>query len=133
MKKLLFGLQAFGFMSLAPVAFAAEIEIQQPSTVTVNQIGNVISAVVGILIIVAAILAFLYLIIGGIQWITSGGDKAGMEAARGKITQAIVGLIIVAAAWAVMVLAGQFIGFNILGGKFNIPTIQEPNPGGVPQ
>ena len=45
--------------------------------------------------IAAALAAFFYLILGGFQWITSGGDKAGTEAAREKITAAFIGLAIV--------------------------------------
>jgi hypothetical protein len=103
--------------------------VPAPENVPVVEIGNVISAVVGILLVIAAILAFLYLILGGIQWITSGGDKTGMEAARNKITAAIVGLIIVAAAWAIMLLIGRFVGFDLLGsGGVTLPTIENPNP-----
>jgi hypothetical protein len=105
------------------------VVVPPPENVPAVEIGNVISAVVGILLVIAAVLAFLYLILGGIQWITSGGDKSGMEAARNKITAAIVGLIIVAAAWAIMLLIGRFVGFDLLGsGGVTLPTIQNPNP-----
>ena len=128
MKKLLLSSQVVGLMLLTAVpALALTLDIQKPGNVPQNlTIGNVISAVVGILLLISAILAFLFLILGGIQWITSGGDKAGMETARNKITAAIVGLIIVAAAWAIMVLIGQFIGFDILKGNVPIPTIENP-------
>lgn len=76
---------------------------------------------VGTLLIIAALLAFLYLILGGIKWITSGGDKAGMEEARNKITHAIVGLIIVGAAWAIMILVQNFLGVTIIGGQLEFP------------
>lgn len=101
--------------------FAQDVVITRPAVIPDTTIGNIIGAVVGMLLIIAAIMAFLYLIIGGLQWITSGGDKSGMENARNRITAAIVGLIIVAAAWAVMLLVGQFIGFDLLNG-FDIPT-----------
>ncbi len=83
--------------------------------------GQFISAMVGTLLIIAALLAFLYLILGGIKWITSGGDKAGMEEARNKITHAIVGLIIVGAAWAIMTLVQNFLGVTIIGGQLEFP------------
>lgn len=83
--------------------------------------GQLISALVGTMLIVAALLAFLYLILGGIKWITSGGDKAGMEEARNKITHAIVGLIIVGAAWAIMTLVQNFLGVTIIGGSLQFP------------
>ncbi|MBI3385909.1 hypothetical protein HY031_02365, partial [Candidatus Gottesmanbacteria bacterium] len=56
-----------------------------------------------------------------IKWITSGGDKAGMEEARNKITHAIVGLIIVGAAWAIMTLVQNFLGVTIIGGSLQFP------------
>lgn len=100
----------------------ATINIPQPSNVKINNIGQLLSAVVGLLLIISALLAFFFLILGGIQWITSGGDKAGMEAARNKITHAIVGLIIVGAAWAVMILVQNFLGVTIIGSSFTLPA-----------
>lgn len=101
--------------------FAQNITIPQPDNIKIGEIGKLISALVGALLIIAALLAFFYLILGGIQWITSGGDKAGMEAARNKITHAIVGLIIVGAAWAIMILIQQFLGITIIGDQLTFP------------
>lgn len=105
------------------MVFAADpsITINQPSNIKISDVGQLISAGVGTLLIIAALLAFFYLILGGIQWITAGGDKAGMEAARNKITHAIVGLIIVGAAWAIMLLVQNFLGVSIIGGTLNFP------------
>ena len=107
---------------LAEKVFAqASLDIKQPPTIKITDIGKLISAGVGTILIIAALLAFLYLILGGIKWITSGGDKAGMEEARNKITHAIVGLIIVGAAWAIMSLVQNFLGVQIIGGSINLP------------
>lgn len=104
-------------------AQAPEITIDQPTNqIQITDFGKLISAAVGTLMIIAALLAFFYLILGGIQWITSGGDKAGMETARNKITHAIVGLIIVGAAWAIMLLVQNFLGIKIIGGVLSFPT-----------
>jgi len=87
---------------------------ESPSTEMGGQaVGMLIGNFIGGFFIFAFILAFMYLLIGGISWITSGGDKAHLEEARNKITQAMVGLIIVAAAWAVMTLVGQFLGLDL--------------------
>ncbi len=102
--------------------FAADITIAQPATVKITEIGSLISAVVGTMLILAALITFIYLILGGIQWITSGGDKTAMEAARNKITHAIVGLVIVGSAWAIMALVQNFLGISIIGsGGINLP------------
>lgn len=106
---------------VSSVLAQGKLEIAQPSNVKITELGQLISAGVGTLLIIAALLAFLYLILGGIQWITSGGDKTGMEAARNKITHAIVGLIIVGAAWAIMTLVQNFLGVTIIGGSVTLP------------
>ncbi len=103
--------------------FAADpsITINTPDNIKITDVGKLISAGVGVLLIISALLAFFYLILGGISWITSGGDKAAMESARNKITHAIVGLIIVGAAWAVMILIQNFLGVQIIGGTLDFP------------
>ena len=88
----------------------------------IQNLGELVSAAAGSLLIIAALLAFFYLILGGIQWITSGGDKAGMEAARNKITHAVVGLVIVGAAWAIMTLVQNFLGVGIIDKTLTFPT-----------
>jgi hypothetical protein len=105
------------------MVFAADpnINIAQPANIKIDDVGMLISSLVGVLLILAALMAFFFLILGGIQWITSGGDKAGMEAARNKITHAIVGLIIVGAAWAIMILIQNFLGVTIIGGTLSFP------------
>ncbi len=47
-------------------------------------------------------LALILLAIGGIQYMTSGGDKFAVESARGRITAAVVGLLVVFGAWLVI-------------------------------
>ncbi|MBI3956091.1 hypothetical protein HY339_02450 [Candidatus Gottesmanbacteria bacterium] len=107
------------------MVFAAEPTItitrEKAKFFNITNLGELISAAVGALLIIAALLAFFYLILGGIQWITSGGDKAGMEAARNKITHAVVGLIIVGAAWAIMILVQNFLGVSIIDKQLTFP------------
>ena len=92
---------------------------------SVNQggqvVGGLISGIVGLLFIVGFILTLLYLITGGIQWITSQGDKAALESARSKITNALIGLVIVASAYAIFKLVGNFFGITLPNIK--IPTV----------
>ncbi|PIR64185.1 MAG: hypothetical protein COU64_00515 [Candidatus Pacebacteria bacterium CG10_big_fil_rev_8_21_14_0_10_40_26] len=74
--------------------------------------------------VLAALLVFMYLIWGGIEWITSGGDKGKTESARNKITAAVLGLIVLAASYAILLIALNFIGFENLGDAFsNVKSI----------
>ncbi len=79
--------------------------------------GALITQLVDGIFVFAFIMALFFLLIGALHWITSGGDKANLENARNKITHAIIGLIIIAAAWAVMILVGNFFGIDFT----NIP------------
>lgn len=77
--------------------------------------GTFLSGIISLIIIVAFIAAFVFLLWGGFQWITSGGDEAGIAAARGRIMQALVGLTVVVAAWAIFQLVQVAFGVTVLG------------------
>lgn len=84
-------------------------------------VGNFISGILGFLLVLAGLLSFFFLLTGGIQWITSGGDKAGVEAARQRILNALIGLIIVFSTWAIMRLIFAFLGIEFP--TFKLPTL----------
>ena len=70
----------------------------------------------------AGVLAFFMLLIGGVQWITAGGDKEAVEKARKRITQALIGLAIVFSIFAIIYLVESIFGIPIL--TFQIPIIE---------
>lgn len=87
--------------------------------------GSLISSVLSIVMVVALLLVLLYLVLGGIEWITSGGDKGKTEGARNKITAAIIGIIILAAAYALVQLVAYVLGFGSFNEAINgIPKIK---------
>lgn len=96
------------------------IQIPKPSNVNIINIGLLISSLINLALIIAGIAAFAYLIWGGVQWITSGGDKGNVEAAQKRIQAAIVGLFVVFSAWAIMLLIQSFLGITIIGGGIPI-------------
>lgn len=69
---------------------------------------------IGLALIIGIVIFLFILLIGAIQWITSGGDKAGIESARGKITNAFIGIIILLAVFVLIKLVEDFFGINIL-------------------
>jgi hypothetical protein len=76
--------------------------------------GNLIGTLFGGVMTTAAMLTFLYLLWGAVEWITSGGESGKIESARNKITQAMVGLIILAATTALFMLLQQFLDICVL-------------------
>lgn len=56
----------------------------------------------------------LYLAWGGISWITAGGDKAKVEEAQHKITNAVMGMAFLVAVIAIAVLLKWTLGIDLL-------------------
>ena len=73
--------------------------------------GNALS----MMIILAIILCLIYLILGGIQWTQSGGDKGKVAGARAKITYAIIGLVVALGAFLLVNLFGYFFNVKLFG------------------
>ncbi len=112
---------------VAPALAQGSIKIQ-PGTTDFNQlqnmtVGGIISGAISLVLIIVAIVFFFILVIGGLRWVTSGGDEKKVGAARAQITNALIGLAIVFAAWAIMKLIGTIFGIDILG-NLTIPTFQ---------
>lgn len=100
---------------LAQISLSEEID---PGRGFANDFGQLINGVLSFVMVIAALLVFLYLILGGIEWITSGGDKGKTESARNKITSAVIGLVILAASYAILLIVLNFLGFSSLGEVF---------------
>lgn len=90
----------------------------QPATTL--SVEGMISGFIKLILVVAGLAFFFILVIGGVKWILSGGDKAHTEGARNQITAALVGLVIVFSAWAILQLINTFFGVNIL--ELTLPT-----------
>lgn len=73
-----------------------------PSAIT-----SILSAIIG----VAGLVSVVYIIIGGVQYMTSSGDASKTEKAKKTILYACIGLIICALAFVIV----NFVIGNILG------------------
>ena len=113
--------------SALPVAAQKTVDIAKtnvdPGQGFATDFGKLLNAVLSIVMVIAALMVFLYLIWGGIEWITSGGDKGKTESARNKITSAVIGLIVVAASYAILTLVLNFLGFADLNEVLQTRTI----------
>jgi uncharacterized membrane protein len=83
--------------------------------------GIVIRNIVVFIIVLAVVVALLYLLYGGIKWITSKGEKSEVEAARNHITAAITGLIVVFL--AIFIVSVVLALFGISFTNLNLPTL----------
>jgi len=70
----------------------------------VAALSSIIAAGIQIFIFVAAIALLIYLLLGAFDWITSGGEKEKISKAQMKITNTIVGIIVLVVVLSVFCL-----------------------------
>ena len=90
-------------------------KITLPSPDFLN-IGGIVANLITIAFFAAALFFLVQVAIGGISWINAGGDEKAMQGARGRITNAVIGLVIVAAAFAITIIVTTALGINIFSG-----------------
>jgi len=79
-----------------------------------SSIGSVVSIVIIFLFSLAALAAFIMILIGGIKYMFSGGDVEAAAGARSTVTYAIIGLVLVVCAFVIVKVLSTILGFNII-------------------
>lgn len=71
---------------------------------TIPEFNVVLTFLIRFFFILAGIIAILYLLMGALAWITSGGNKENVDKAREKITAALIGIILMFVVLALIAL-----------------------------
>jgi len=118
------GLALAGAAAVSPLSALAQatnaniINLAPPTGSTFATTGNwtisrLAAAGVNLILAVAGLVAFFFLLYGGLQWILAGGDKEGTQKAQKRITAALIGLVIIFSTYAIIYLAGAFLGVSL--------------------
>ncbi len=83
-----------------------------------KNIASVISDIIPLLITIAGFALLLYLVAGGYGMMTSKGDPKAVEAAKAKITSALIGFTIIAIGYLLVQVVGLIFGVSDFGGVF---------------
>lgn len=86
-------------------------------------VGNTLSNILTLLLIVAGVAFFFMFVLGGIKWIASGGDKEKIEGAKKQISSALIGLVLILCLFAVTNLIYHLFGVNLI--KFRLPRLTD--------
>lgn len=81
---------------------------------SIGDLQNVFNNVVSVVLALAGVVLFVVLIMGGVRYITSGGDPKSTEVAQKTITYAIGGLLLVLASYLILVLIHTITGVDVL-------------------
>lgn len=76
--------------------------------------GSFIGGILGMAMVLAALLVLIYLMWGAIEWISAGGDKSKIEKARNRMTQAVIGIIVLASTLAIFNVLQRFLGISVI-------------------
>jgi len=87
---------------------------------TLQGLECVFANIISIAVVFAGLAVFLMLITGGLKYLTSGGDPKAVEAAQKTMTFAVLGLVIIIAAYLILNFLSVFTGIPDLL-KFVIP------------
>jgi len=86
-------------------------------------LGNLLNNVINGITTAAGMLLFLYLVYGGIMYMTASGDEKAVTKAKTIMTNALIGLVVVVCAYFIVQIFGRILGFpNIFDLSFPGPT-----------
>jgi len=88
----------------------------QPQVVEVATIKGVecaFSNTISVVLALAGIVLFVMFLIGGLRYLTSGGDPKATEAAKGTLTHAIAGLVVLILAFLILRLIETITGVQL--------------------
>ena len=86
-------------------------KVAGPESAT-STLEKTISVAIGVITVVAFIYFLFQMIFAGYAYMTSEGDKGKMETARKRLTEGILGLIIIVAAFGVTALLAKIMGLS---------------------
>lgn len=78
------------------------------------QVAAIVNLVLPYIFIIAGILLLFYLIAGGFQMMTSPGDEKAVSSAKAKITNALVGFILLFISYWIVQIIQTILGFSVL-------------------
>lgn len=76
-----------------------------------SALGNIFNQLITLVIIAGAFLVFYHMLMGALEWIQSAGEKEKIEKARKRMTNAVIGLVILMCVWTLFfVLTSDILG-----------------------
>ncbi|MBP6993993.1 hypothetical protein KBB12_02020 [Candidatus Woesebacteria bacterium] len=79
----------------------------------VPTLGDLVGNIIRLMFFIAGLYALVLLLLGGFEWVSSGGEEKKLTSARGKILNAIIGLVVMVAVLTLVILLEQV----VFGGK----------------
>lgn len=108
-------------MSLLQPAYAAVSKTIQPIDLGIDSLPQAFSIAINVVLGIGIALTIIFLILGGIQYMTSKGDQKAAQDARTSLTNAVIGFIVVIGAFTIRTVLLSIIGTD--EGQLNITDV----------
>ena len=82
---------------------------QQALGFQIPNLAQILTFIIRAFFVIAGLLALFYLLLGALEYVTSGGDEEKTGASRKKITAAVIGVILIVVVLAVIVTLEQIV------------------------
>lgn len=83
-------------------AWGACVDTAAGGVPTIQCLEKVFERVVQAALALSGVALFVMLVVGGYHFLLSGGDQKKLEAARGTLTNAVIGLVVIVAAYLII-------------------------------
>lgn len=100
-KKLVYGALILPFF-LAPAVFADVAVGTAALGFAIPSLADILTFMIRLFFVIAGLFALLYLLMGALSWVTSGGNKENVEKAQQKIQAAVIGVILIVAVLSII-------------------------------
>ena len=87
---------------------------------TIKSLETLLSNVIRAIVALSGVALFVMLLVGGFNFLFSGGDQKKLDSARATITHAVMGLVIIVSAYLLLRTVSIFTGVDVT--NFVIPT-----------
>ena len=98
-----------------PIDFRSLEGVATPNLPRSTTLGTIVSLLLAYILPLAGIVLLLFLLFAGFQFLTSAGDPKKVEQAKERLTSALVGFVIVFAAYWIVQIVGAVLGLGTTG------------------
>jgi|SRR3989344_7916718 len=74
-----------------------------------QSLGQLVNDILKLALLVIGMITVLFVVIGGYKYLTAGGDEEKVKSAKGMITHAILGMVIVIFAYALVIIVANIV------------------------
>lgn len=92
-----------------------------PDAAGLDQIEQVFTNVVSVMVGLGFVALLVLLVLAGFKYLTSGGEQKALQSAHQTVTWALLGVLFLAIAWLILQLIEDFTGIKVT--TFDIKTL----------